>query len=489
MKVTVERLPASQVLLDIAADEDEFNLAVEKAARRIAREAVIPGFRKGKVPRQMLERLLGREVFIEEANKDLMDDLYRRALQQEELVPVGEPEVEFVSAEPLAFKVTVPVYPEVDPGAYRDVRIEPIDASIDEAKVDEVIERLRVSQSPWVDPSEERTPREGDQVTVDIVITEGEEQFQPPLENAVFVLGEDQLLDELRAAIEGLKVGETTSIQISYPEEGEEAPDDRRRGKTLTYTVTLKELKERELLPLDDEFAKTYANAESLAALRERVRANLHAERTREARAEAVNQIIEQMVAGASVEIPQAMIEDALNEEIARLRERLGYQRLSLDAYLRATNQTEQDLKDQMRPDVERRLRTSLVLREIAEREGIAVAEADIESEIDEITAEAADGERDQMRALYRENRYLRSAVRNELFDRQLTERLIEIATEGRGAVVNGWEPPAEEPAEAAASEAAAGGTQEAEATVVPATSEQVEAAEEPAAEEASPQS
>ncbi|MER3485591.1 MAG: trigger factor, partial [Chloroflexota bacterium] len=316
VKVTVERLPASQVLLDIAADEEEFNLAVEKAARRIAREAVIPGFRKGKVPRQMLERLLGREVFIEEANKDLMDDLYRRALQQEELIPVGEPEVEFVSAEPLAFKVTVPVYPEVDPGAYREVRIEPVDASIDEAKVDEVIERLRVSHSPWVDPAEQRTPREGDQVTVDIVITEGEEPFQPPLENAVFVLGEDQLLDELRTAIEGLRVGETTTFQISYPEEGEGAPDDRRRGKTLNYTVTLKELKERELLPLDDEFVKTYANAESLAALRDRVRANLHAERTREARAEAINQIIEKIVAGASVEIPQAMIEDALNRKV-----------------------------------------------------------------------------------------------------------------------------------------------------------------------------
>ncbi|HEY8446778.1 MAG TPA: trigger factor [Thermomicrobiales bacterium] len=485
MKVTVERLPASQVLLDIAADEDEFNEAVEKAARRLAREAVIPGFRKGKVPRHILERLVGREVFVEEANRSLMDDLYRRALQQEELIPVGDPDVEFVQAEPLAFKVTVPVYPDVDPGAYRDVRIEPVDASIDEAKVDEVIERLRVSQSPWVDPAEPRTPREGDQVTVDITITEGEEEFQPPLENGVFVLGEDQLLEELRTAIEGLKVGESTSVEISYPEEGENAPNDRRRGKTLTYTITLKELKERDLLPLDDDFAKTYANADSLEALRERVRANLHAERTREARAEAINQIVDKMVEGATVEIPQAMIEDALDEEIEQLRQRLSYRRISLEAYLRSTNQTEAELRDELREGVERRLRTTLVLREIAEREGIEVAESDVESEIDELTAGADEAQRDQLRALYRADRQFRSAVRNELFDRRLTDRLIEIATEGRGPVVNGWEPPAEteeatsdgadaaEAAEASAEQPAAAAATESETASESATEEE----------------
>jgi trigger factor len=452
VKVTTERLPESLVRLDIAAEPEESAQAVERAYRQFSREVVLPGFRKGKVPRYMLERLVGREAWVEEANKKLIDDLYRKALQQEELIPVGDPELELVAAEPLEFKVTVPVYPTADPGDYAAVRIEPVDASVDEAKVDEVVEELRLNQSPWVDPAEPRTPKEGDQVTVDIHIKDGDEDFQPPVEGAVFVLGEGSLISELRTIIDGLKVDESDTTEITFPEEGEDAPTDRRRGKTLTYTVTLKELKERDLLPLDDDFAKTYANADSLDALRTRVRNNLHAERTGEARTEAINQIIDQIAEGATVEVPQAMVDDAVAEEVTRLRQRLAYSGVPLDAYLRRAQQTEEELREELRPNVAKRLRNSLILRQIAEREGIDVADTELEAAIEDQIADLP--ARDEAREVYRTSDFLRANLRNEIYDRHLTDRLVEIATDGRGAVVNGWiAPPDEETTEAAAAD------------------------------------
>ena len=161
MNVTVEQLPESKVRLSIAADVAEHEEAVEKAYRKIVRDIQVPGFRKGKAPRSMIERMYGRESFVEEANGSLMDSLYRQALESEAIVPVGDPEVESVEPDPLSFVVVIPVYPTIEPGDYLSVRSEPVDASITTEQVDELIEQLRLQQSPWVDPSEPRKPKTG----------------------------------------------------------------------------------------------------------------------------------------------------------------------------------------------------------------------------------------------------------------------------------------------------------------------------------------
>ena len=456
MILNVERLPESLVRLDIAAEEDEFSKAVERAYRRVAAEVAIPGFRKGKAPRAMIERLYGREVYLEEANKELMDQLYRDALTQSEVVPVGDPSVEIEQTEPLAFKVTFPVYPTVEPGPYSDVRVESADASVDESAIDEVIERLRKTQSPWVDPPEAgmavgpdlvlerqtRTPREGDQVTIDLAVSDAGEAFQEPVEDAVFVLGEDNLFAQLRERIEQLHVGETATLDISFAED-DESVSDKVRGKTLTYTVTLKGLKERDLLPLDDEFAATVGDAETLADLRREIHDDLHQGKTAEARVGVLNEIINQMAEGATIDAPSVMVDEEIEDEIKGLRGRLAQQRLTLEEYLRRNQQTLDELKIQMRPDAARRLRNSLLLREIAKRESIEVSDAELDAEIEAIIAPTEDPNR--LRELYSSN-YFRTMLRGDLFERRITDRLIEIATEGRGAVVNGWIAPEPEP-------------------------------------------
>lgn len=451
MNVTVERIADSQVRLQIAADQEEHRKAIERAYRKIAREIQVPGFRKGKAPRSMIERVYGREVFVEEANRSLMDDLYRRAVEQEDIIPVGEPALDAVEPDPLSFTVIIPVYPTIDPGDYASVRVEQVDAAVSDADVDDLLEKLRIAQSPWVDPAEPRRPKDGDQVTVDIQIMDGDEEFQPKNEDAVFVLGESNLLEELRAAIDTLVPGESTSTDILFGEDDDRySEDDPRRGKSMTYNLTLKGIKEREELTLDDEFAKSFGNAETVAELRERVHANLHAERTRDARSEVVRSITDKLNELATLEIPAPMIDDAVEERISRLKTRLQYNGASLDAYLRQSGQTEEQLKADVRPAAGADLRTSLILRQIAELEGIDVSETDLESEIEEITSGAP--QELEMREAYSQNQYLRSALRNDLFDQRLTDRLIEIATDGKGAVINAFvapDLPAEENVEA----------------------------------------
>jgi trigger factor len=451
----MERLPESRVQLEITAEEEESAEAMRRAVRKVGNQITLPGFRKGKAPKAMIEQMYGPEVFLEEANRFLMSDLYRQALEREDLVPVGDPSVDISSNEPLSFTVVVPVYPEIDPGTYQDVRIEPVDAAVDDAAVDEVIEALRKSHSPWIDPQGEglqvgagleltpksRLPRDGDQVTIDYTVQEEGTNVEEPIVDAVFVLGESGLLEPIEDAIKGLRVGETTGFSVPFAED-DESIDESLRGKTLSYSVMLKGLKERDLLPLDDDFAKTVGDVDTLDELRSKLREELHQTRTAEARGEALAQIIAKMAEGATIDLPEPMIDRAVEDDLRRLRGRLAQQGVPLEAYLRAVDQTEDALRDEMRPAAEERLRNSLLLRTIAEREGIAVGDDDVDAAVERISLAAQASEKPQQAEAFARSDYVRGMLQSELFERQLTDRLIEIATEGRGAVVNGWTAP-----------------------------------------------
>lgn len=455
MKLTVERIPESQVLLDITADDDEFNSAMETAYRTVGRQVQLPGFRKGKVPRGMIEKMMGREVFLEEANKHLMDDLYRRAVEGQDFVPVGDPNVEMVAIEPLSFKVTLPVFPAVEVGPYADVRVEPKDATVEEGEIEEVLTRLQKSQSPWADPAEPRLPQEGDQVTVDLQVREGEDEFQEPMTGGVFILGESNLFEGLTAQLHQMNVGETRTFDLTFTDE-DETVNERLRGKTLTYTVSLTGLKERQLLPLDDDFAQTVGDAQTLDELRTEIRDDLHQGKTNESRAEVLNAIVAKMAVTATLELPSIMVDEAVGDELNQLRGRLAQQRGTLEEYLRLQGQTEAELRDELRPAAADRLRNSLLLREIAQLEGVEVSDADVEAEVESMIASSKSDDKDRLRTFYT-SEYFQKILRNDLFERRVTDRLIEIGTEGRGAVINGYiAPPPSEDDEAEAEDASA---------------------------------
>jgi trigger factor len=367
-----------------------------------------------------------------------MDDLYRQAIEQEDLVPVGEPSLDSIEPDPLQFVVTVPVYPTVDPGNYLSVRVEAEDASIADADIDEVLEGLRKQQSPWVDPPEPRKAQMGDQITVDISIAENGEEFQTPTEGANFELGETTFLAELVDLVQTLQPGESGSVDITFDEDRLDAGDPR-NGKTLTYTLNLTGLKEHDLLPLDDDFAVTYASAESLDEVKERIRTNLHIEKTRETRTKVVNDIVEKIVEGATFELPAPMIDEQIDRQVQRAQRELQMQGIPWDAFLRQIGQTEAEWRENIRESAVESLASSVVLREIAEKEGVEVSEDDLIAEIEQMVASSPEP---GARQAYLGNEYLRTVIRNDLYDQKLTNRLIEIATEGGDAVINGYVAP-----------------------------------------------
>lgn len=449
MKLTTERKPGSIIELSIEAEDAEFQAAVDNAITSQAKNVQIPGFRKGKAPRHMVERFYGgREVFAQDAAEKLMDKLYQQALKDEDISPVGDPELTSMEMEPtLSFVVAVPVYPEIELGDYSSVRVDPVDAAVSDEDVEEVLERLRKQQGTWKDV-EGRKPVAGDQVTIDYTVFDGDSEFQEPVNDAEWVLGETNLLEQLRERIEDLEPGASDEFEV-YFEEDDESADPKIRGKQLKYNVTLKGVKERELPELNDEFAKEITGAESVDELRKQIREDIHQGKTGDARNEVLNKVIEAIAENATVDIPTVMVDEEIDHQLSHRKEELQRQGMNWDQMLMISGRSEDEMKEELRPEAERRLRNTMILQEIARLEKVEVTDEDVQAEIntiagpdlnpDENDAEAVERAR-RMREVYNGD-YFRNVLKNDLFERRLTNRVIEIATEGKGAVVNGWEP------------------------------------------------
>jgi len=450
VRVTVEKQPQSSVTLDIAADDDEFGKAMDRAFRRVSQQVRIPGFRPGRAPRFIVEQRIGREAIVDEAQREIMDKLYREALEQESIVPVSEPDVDVYQQEPVAFRVQVQVYPDVDLGDYQTARVESREVTVSDEDVQSVLDDLQRAHSVWVEPAEKRSPRAGDQVIIDLTVTRDGESFQDPLENGTFVLGESALFPEIEEAIKQLHPGEGAEFDIAFAEDDEKASPEL-RGKSLHYQLTLDEIKERELPGIDDDLAKTVGDYETVDALRSSVRSDLLRNRAIEARNEVVNQAIDAVAAQATLAIPSAMVDRQIEDEIERLRTRLQQQGTSLEEYLRFSDKTLEQYRAEQRDDAERRLRNSIVLEEFAKAEGIEVGEDDLLAEIDRLTAPSENSE--QMREIY-SSPYFRGLLTEELTNRRVTDRLIDLVTEGRGAVTGEGAQALEEATRGAAMEA-----------------------------------
>jgi len=431
VRVTVDRIPGSTVELDIYADDVEFSEAYEKALRRVSRDVTIPGFRKGKAPRHIIEKMVGHDAIVEEAGRDMMDDLYRQAIEQENLVPVGDPRVGILQAEPLAFTVTIEVFPTVTLGDYANVRVEPREVELEDSDVQEVLDQLQRQHSEWVSVAEPRAPRDDDKIVIDLGVFDGDEPFQEPAEDAEFILGESSLFEALVESIKMMQPGSTAELTLAFDDD-DMSVNPALRGKSLRYVITLKDVQARVRPELGDDLAAKVGQFDSFDALREQIEKDLLRNKAMEARSEIGTEVINAMSDVAEIDVPGSMVEKELEDEITQFRSRLAQQGLNLDEYLSVNNQTMDELRDEMRPNAERRVRNSVVLQEIAKAEGVEVTAEDIGAEIDRLAGGSESP--DRLKTLY-ESEYFRGLLENELFDRKLTERVISIATEGRGAV------------------------------------------------------
>ena len=446
MKVSTERLPQSQVLLQIEVEDDRLQRAMDSAYRRLAAKVKIPGFRPGKVPRNVLERHLGEDAIRQEAIDRLMPEVYKEALLQEEIEPVDRAEYELVTEQPLVAKFTVPVKPRVDLGEYSDLRLAREAVVVEPERVQESLEALR-HRYATLEPIA-RPIQWGDIVRADVhanvedrpLVNEDDAEFQ-------LAEGRTISLPGFSIALLGHQKGDEFEFDLSI---GDDATDERLRGKQAHYRVRIKEVKEEVLPEPDDDFARQVGEGfPSLTALRTRVEDDLRQALEKEAEHQYHERALDALVSRAEVEFPPVLVE---REAERLLREQSGAgrgrqtgeraAREELDRYLHQVGKSEEELREELRPVAETRLRRSLVLSELAEAEHILVSDGDVEAEIDRLASGAASSA-DDVRRLFSSDAG-KESIRRTLMTQKTLERLAEIVS-ANGAIAEDGEASASE--------------------------------------------
>ena len=409
--------------LEIELPPDRLDRALDAAVRALARRTRIPGFRPGKAPRQVLERHLGPGVVLEEAIDHLMQDAYREALVKESILPLANADVEVVQAEegkPLIFKAIVPVRPEVTLGDYTNFNFRPELETIDDARVDQVIEELR-DQNATLAPVEDRGAKDGDYAVISFVGTKDGQPFEGGTsERMPLILGQERLIPGFEANLIGRRVGETTEFDITFPDDYAEPT---LAGQVAQFSVELRELREKILPDLDEDFLASLGEFASLDALRADVRTRLQGNALDRARHQFADRIIEYAVANASVEIPDVLIDQEVEVMHDEFKGSLARQGITEEAYLKAVEKKTEDLHADFRPNAEKRAKTLLVLTKVADEEGLEVPEADVDAEVAQGRERYAGNAR---LVSYFESERGRSFIRSTLRRSRVVERIID---------------------------------------------------------------
>jgi trigger factor len=382
MQITSTPAPNSTVVLEIELPPEELARAVGESVRHLSQRTRVPGFRPGKAPRPVLERHLGPGAVLDDAVEHLVERSYRKALVEQDLLPLTNADVEVVQAEegkPLVFKATVQVRPEVDLGDYKQFNFQPEIDTVDDAKVDQVIAELR-DQNATLAAVEDRGARDGDYAVISFDGTHDGQPFEGgSSERMPLILGQERLIPGFEANLIGLEVGGKTGFDITFPDD---YPETELAGKPAHFEVELKELREKVQPELDEDFLKTLGDFADLDAMRADVRARLGRNALDRARHGFADRIIEYAVANATVELPEILVEQEVEVMHDEFRGSLARQGVGEEAYLKAIEKTEADMHADFRPGAEKRVRTLLVLSKVAEAEGVAVPEADVDEEI-----------------------------------------------------------------------------------------------------------
>lgn len=423
MQITRSEAPKSTIQLEIEVPPERLDKAIDEAVRALSRRTRVPGFRPGKAPRPVLERHLGPGVVMDEAVDHVMQATYREALLQESIVPLANADVEVVQAEegkPLIYKALVPVRPEVRLGDYKQFPFAPEIDTIDDARVEQVIDELR-DQNATLAAVEDRGAQDGDYAVISFVGTRDGEPFEGGSSDRMpLILGQERLIPGFEANLIGLKVGDSTEFDIDFPADyGEPSL----AGQTGHFAVTLKELREKIQPELDDDFLATLGRFESYDELRADIRSRLEANALDRARHGFADRIIEYAVANATVELPDVLVDQEVEVMHDEFRGSLARQGITEEAYLKAVEKTGDDLHADFRPQAEKRVRTLLVLSKVADEEGVEVPDVDIDAEVEQGRERYAG---DQRLTAYFESERGRSFIRSTLRRSRVVESIID---------------------------------------------------------------
>ncbi|MBI2867964.1 MAG: trigger factor [Chloroflexi bacterium] len=444
MKVTAERTPDSQVVLSFEAEAADLERSMEKAYKRLSEKASIPGFRKGNIPRVVIDRYLGRETVLEEAVNIMVPEATNKAIEEKSIEIIARPTVEVLGVEPVHWKATVPVRPTVELGDYRSIRVEPVKPEVTEEQISSVLEELRFSLTPW--QPVERSVQFGDLLTIDVSGKDGEKtvadqkgaQYRPSEGLPVPVPGfAEQLVSMTK--------GQTKEFTLSYPADDK---DKDLAGKMLRFTVALHEIKGKNLPEINDDFAKSVGDGyASLAVLKEKVAQDLKARAEAAAKAEFQDKAFKELVKMASVQFPPVLVENEIEMMLADQEEQLKRNKISLSDYLKAVDKTADQLREDLRPAATDRVTSSLVLSKFIQEEKVTVVEAEVSAEVERMV-KAAGEQGAQVRQVFSRPE-ARHSIEHTLVNQKALDKLAAIA---RGESPSGLILPSQAPAQPQAS-------------------------------------
>ncbi len=399
MSVKVEKLEKNMAKLTIEVPAEEMEKATEAAYQKNKNSMSVPGFRKGKVPRAMIEKMYGKGVFLEEAANSVIPGAYEKAYDEcgEEIV--SSPEIDVVTLEagqPFVFTATVALKPEVTLGKYKGVKIDKVDAEVTEEEINAVIEKERENNSR-TKSVEGRPVQDKDTAVIDFEgFVDGEAFEGGKGENYDLVIGSHSFIDTFEEQLIGKNAGEEVEVNVTFPEEYHAKE---LAGKPALFKVTIKDIKEKELPELDDEFASEVSEFDTLDEYKADVKKNLVEKKEADAKNQKEMAAIEAVIADAAMEIPDAYVQTVQRQMVDEFAQRIQMQGLSMEQYLKLTGSNIAMMEEQIKPQALKRIQSRLVLEAVVEAEKIETSEEDFEKEVARL-AEAYKMETDQVKEM-----------------------------------------------------------------------------------------
>ncbi|WP_392454007.1 trigger factor [Chryseomicrobium aureum] len=388
MSTKWEKQEGNEGVLTFEVSAEEFKKAIDEAFKKVVKNINEPGFRKGKMPRQMFNKKYGEEALYQDAIDIVLPEAYTKALDESGIDPVDRPEIDIESiekGEPVVFTAKVTVKPEVKLGEYKGLEVSKLDETVTE---EEINEQLSNHQARLAEMSvKEDEIVEGDTATIDFEGFVGEEAFEGGKgEDYDLEIGSNTFIPGFEEQLIGSKTGDSKDVVVTFPEEYHAAE---LAGKEATFKVTVKEVKGKVLPELNDDFAKEVdENVEGLDALRTKLTEQTTEEKKQTAAQALRDDLVKKAAANAEVDIPEAMVTSEVDRMLQEFGQRLSQQGMNLDLYYQFSGQDEDALRAQMKEDAESRVRVSLTLEAIAAAEGIEVTEEDINAELEKMTAQ-----------------------------------------------------------------------------------------------------
>ena len=383
MSFKVEQLEEkNMVKLVIEASAEEFEAGLNAAYNKNKNKISVPGFRKGKAPRKMIEQLYGSQIFFEDAANEIIPDAYADAAKESGLDIVSQPKVSIEQLEagkPFIFAAEVAVRPEVELGEYKGVEVTKADAEVTDADVEEELKKVQDQNSRTVSV-EDRAVKDGDMTVIDFEgFIDGEAFEGGKGENYPLTIGSHSFIDTFEDQMIGMNIGEEKELNVTFPEDYHA---ENLKGKPATFKVTVKEIKEKQLPELDDDFAQDVSDFDTLAEYKDDLKKKIAERKESEAKAKKESEAIEKVVEAAKMDIPQAMIDTQVNRMLEDFAMRLQQQGLSVEQYFQYTGMTADKIMEEMKPEAVKRIKNSLVLEAVAKAENIEVSEEEFEAEL-----------------------------------------------------------------------------------------------------------